>query len=453
VKPGIAASTAHPTTWSTLAGRATPEFAKLRQWAGNGILAVLDQGLISGANFVLGVCFARTAGPEPYGAYMLMFAAFLLIANVYQALVLEPASVLVFSLFPDRHDRYLRSVLAMHAAFTLAFLAAGGAAILLAPYCGIHGALSSALAGLVIATPCVLLYWLSRCFAYLEIAPAQAVAGSAVYCLVLAACVVAVWRTVGLSPFLIFSCTAIAALAGSASLLVRRLPWSKAETLEPPLRSVWNRHWNFGRWGLGTVGLSWAQTNSISFISGSLLGLSQVGGLNALVALLLPMIQVLTCASRISLPRVAQIFTLHGVPGIRRPVLRVAAVLLLMTAAYAALITALHMPMFRHMFGERFLAYAWLAPIISVHVVGLAGITACDIAFLSMQIPQASFRIKMLMVIVMIPVNTLLTWRFGLVGAVAGVPVFSALTAVLMAFKLRSVWHNQTVALAQGVRS
>ena len=389
-----------------------------------------------------GICLARWAGPEPYGAYMLVFAAFLLIANAHQALLLEPPNVLAFSLFRGRHDRYLRAVLRLHGIFTAAFLAVGGAALWLAVRLGMKAVLCGALTGMVVAVPCVLLFWLARSFAYLEFAPAAAARGSAVYGGVLLASIVAVAWLHGLTPESVFCCAAAASLAASLRLLASRIPWGPAEPGEPGIRQVWARHWNYGRWGLGTVGLSWAQTNSISFISGSLLGLRDVGGLNALVALLLPMLQVLTSATRLALPRIAQIYTAHGLEATRRPVLRVSLVLVALTAAYAIVISLLRGPLFHHLYGERFMAYAWLVPMIGLHLVACGGIAACDIGFNSIQAPHASFPIKLLLVLVMIPVNTALTWRFGLLGAALGVSAFSSLTAILLARKLRAVWQG-----------
>jgi O-antigen/teichoic acid export membrane protein len=414
----------------------------VRKWAPSGLLALLDQGLVSGSNFIAGVLLARSAGPGPYGAYMLLFAAFLLIANVHQALVLEPTSVFAFTLFPDRKDRYLRAVLLMHGIFTVGFLATGGAAILLAPRLHISGALANALAGMVAAVPCVLLFWVSRCFAYLEFAPAKAMRGSLVYCVALLGLLMAAWRLVGLSPKVVFICTAAAAVVAGTRLLAAWLPWRPADGPEPSLGEVWHHHWGYGRWALGSVGLGWAQTNAISFISGWLLGLREVGGLNALVGLLLPMFQTLASATRLSLPRVSRIFSARGVAATRRPVLRIAITLIALTAGYALLVSVLRDPIFDRLYGARFMPYAWMVPIVSFHIVAWGAITACDIGFNSIRAPHASFRVKALMVAIMIPVNTLLTWRFGLPGAVAGVPFFSALTAIFLAFRLRAVWRE-----------
>jgi O-antigen/teichoic acid export membrane protein len=421
------------------------ELARLQRWAPSGVLALLDQGLISGSNFVLGVSLARTAGPDAYGAYMVIFAVFLLIANVHQALLLEPTNVLAFSLFPDRNDRYFRTVLLMHAIFTGVFLAAASLVWLLAPRVHMRYLLMNALAGMVIATPCVLLFWLARCFSYLDFAPGRAVRGSLLYTAVMFTGLLVSIAYRSVTPLGVFICTAFAALCATLFLLIPYRMNRPMDLPEPKLREVWRRHWRFGRWGLSTVGLSWAQTNSISFISGSLLGLRATGGLNALIGLLLPMFQVLSAITRVALPRIARISAKEGVQSTKSPVVRVAFTSGILTGAYWLALLFGHNLLLHWTYGQRFASYAYLAPVIGLHLVACAVITACEIGFNSIQSPRSSFRIKLLMVAVMVPVNTAITWRFGLIGAAVGVPGLSAATAACMAFKLRRVWRDHRV--------
>jgi O-antigen/teichoic acid export membrane protein len=440
----------HPLSSTGNGVRLGPEMARLLRWAPSGALALLDQGLISGSNFLLGISLARTAGPESFGAYTVMFSVFLLIANVHQALLLEPTNVFAFSLFPERSDRYLRAVLIMHAIFTAIFIAVAGSILMIAPRLQIRGALAGALAGMVVATPCVLLFWLARCFAYLDFAPARAARGSLTYSAALLAGVSACLFSGGMTPLRAFLCTALAAVVASLFLLYR-YRGNKRASVEPGLPEVWRRHWRFGRWGLGTVGLSWAQTNSISVISGSLLGLQMTGGLNALISLLLPMFQVLSSATRVVLPRIAQIYTWHGLQSTKRPVLRVAAILVFLTTTYWLALALGHNLLLHLTYGQRFAPYAHLIPIIGFHVVACSIITICDIGFASIQAPQLSFRTKLVMVAVILPVNTALTWRFGLLGAVIGVPVLTTATGFCMAARLRQVWRQHDASVIEGV--
>src|SRR3954451_1960960 len=64
--------------------------SKAGRWASKGGLAILDQGLISGSNFLIGILLARWLIPAEYGAFSLAFSVFLLLSYVYQSLLSEP---------------------------------------------------------------------------------------------------------------------------------------------------------------------------------------------------------------------------------------------------------------------------------------------------------------------------------------------------------------------------
>jgi hypothetical protein len=49
-------------------------FGTFRKWFAKGGLAIVDYGLISGSNFLLGVLLARWLSPRDYGAYALSFS-------------------------------------------------------------------------------------------------------------------------------------------------------------------------------------------------------------------------------------------------------------------------------------------------------------------------------------------------------------------------------------------
>jgi O-antigen/teichoic acid export membrane protein len=160
----------------------------------------------------------------------------------------------------------------------------------------------------------------------------------------------------------------------------------------------------------------------------------------------LPMIQVLCVIPRLAVPRLAQIFTLYGAAATHRPVIRLAVAVTALVAAYWFALTVAHRPLFRLVYGERFMAYAYLIPVISLYLLAWGVVTACDIAFNSIQQPQASFAVKVLMVAITVPVSTAMSWRFGLTGAAIAVPACSMMTAVCMTLKLRAVWRQQHVA-------
>ena len=58
-----------------------------RRWIRGGILAVVDQGLMSGSNFALSILLARWLTSEQYGAYAVALSIFFFVSTVHQALL------------------------------------------------------------------------------------------------------------------------------------------------------------------------------------------------------------------------------------------------------------------------------------------------------------------------------------------------------------------------------
>ena len=78
---------------ATAVGPRTPALRTATRWATKGSLAILDQALISGSNFLVSICLARWLMPEQYGSYALAFSISLLLTFLYQSLLLEPMAV------------------------------------------------------------------------------------------------------------------------------------------------------------------------------------------------------------------------------------------------------------------------------------------------------------------------------------------------------------------------
>ncbi|MDR7400087.1 MAG: hypothetical protein QN144_12370, partial [Armatimonadota bacterium] len=70
-----------------------PTLARARVWASRGLWAVADQGLFSGANFVVNVLLARWLSPAEYGAFAVALSIFYLLAGFHSAVLTEPMMV------------------------------------------------------------------------------------------------------------------------------------------------------------------------------------------------------------------------------------------------------------------------------------------------------------------------------------------------------------------------
>src|SRR5579863_8501001 len=97
---------------------------KLVSWGSKGGLAVLDQALISGSNFVVSILLARWLMPDQYGAYAVAFGIYIMLSLVYQSLVLEPMGVFGGSTYRHNIRGYLRSLVWIHVALSVAICSA-----------------------------------------------------------------------------------------------------------------------------------------------------------------------------------------------------------------------------------------------------------------------------------------------------------------------------------------
>src|SRR5882757_198478 len=91
------------------------------RWLKKISFAVLDQGLISGTNFTLGILLARWLSPSEYGIYALCFSAYLLISAIQQAIVLEPMSVLGPTQYQERYRAYVGTLVVMQPVLGILF--------------------------------------------------------------------------------------------------------------------------------------------------------------------------------------------------------------------------------------------------------------------------------------------------------------------------------------------
>ena len=155
---------------------------KFLPWVGKGGLALLDFGLYSGSNFLLGILLARWMAPEQYGAYALVFSIFILVTFLYQALLLEPLSVFSGTTYSKNLRGYLQSNFWLHWGVSAVICALMAATAIAAKVWWHSPASAMAFAGMTAATPFILIHALGRRSFYLKLSPGPAAFGSSFYC-------------------------------------------------------------------------------------------------------------------------------------------------------------------------------------------------------------------------------------------------------------------------------
>jgi hypothetical protein len=153
--------------------------ARLRAWGLESTLSFVDQGLMSVAGFGVNLLLARWLAPDLYGAFTVVFAAFLFVSGFHNVLLLEPLSVMGSSRYADRLPAYFRAQIAVHGMLVGVLSLVGLLVGLILWRVTPHSPLVSAMfrSAMVLS----LLLWLARRMCYGMQRPGVAVGGSATY--------------------------------------------------------------------------------------------------------------------------------------------------------------------------------------------------------------------------------------------------------------------------------
>jgi O-antigen/teichoic acid export membrane protein len=421
-------------------------------WLSKGVLAVLDQGLVSGSNFVIGVLLARSLGPEQYGSYALAFSIFLFLAAFHQNLVLSPLSVFGPSQYSQRTRDYLGAVLWIQTGFgalVMLFLLAS-AAITRAMH---QPEMASALVGLSFGAPCILMFWLARASQYLKLAPGPAAAAAAFYCITIGAGLLLLKRAAALSPFSVYVLMGIGSLVASYLLFRTLKPRMRPSRRELTVASVWREHWTYGRWELSSGLVYWLGENVWLMMTGFFLGVADVGGLRSVTNLVLPASHIMVAAGRLIQPHASRVSGEQG-PGATANLIHTVAVLLATGAfGYFALVTALHVPLMRLLYGGKFMEYAYLAPWMTLGLVFQAATQAYNVGLRALRFPSSLLIIYGVSTGVGVIGGLPATYAFGLHGMIVAAVISNfalGLTAMLL-FRAKAGAPAQAVTTIESV--
>jgi len=408
---------------------------KAMPWITKGGLAILDQALISGSNFLVGILLARWLVPAAYGAYALSVSIFLLLSFISQALLFEPMFVFSGAVYQRSMRGYFRAVLWIHAAITaVTFLLLGtsaGIAFLRAEPNGLPGALL----GVTIASPCILLFWLARRTYYTQLAPARATSGAAIYCLLLVAGLFLVHRRYTISSFSAYLIMGAAALGTAVYLLLHLWHLLPESESGPTFGQACQRHWQYGRWALATCMATWIPFYMYYPLLTTFSGMAQAGELRALMNLALPLEQTYTAISSLLLPYASRMQERFGVASAHR--LNKNFTLLYVGGAfgYWAIVIPLRAQAFHLLYGGKYLEIAYLIPVVGLETLLSSAAFGPATVLRAMEAPAAIFYARLAASTLALVVGVPLTKYYGLSGAVWSI-VFSNLATYLVTLHL-----------------
>ncbi len=337
-------------------------------WLGRGLWAVLDQGLFSGANFLVNILLARWLAPEEYGAFAVALLVFYFLAAFHMAVLTEPMMVFGAGKYREHFHKYLGILLYGHWGISaLIALALGVAAFVFAHYGS--QAMARALTGLAVASPFLLLIWLVRRACYVPMQPVWAAAGSGINLAVTLAGLFLLWRAGLLSSLsglvLLGAASAIASL-GLLALPLR--PRLRGFTGNPVPATVLSDHWRYGRWSLAESIIYSISNHLLVVLISIFLGLAESGVFAAIMNFYRPVNLFTQAMTVVLLPTFSAWKSRSmSVQRLRRKGLLLGILMGVLIALYSVLLTIAWHPMVESIYAGKYDKYATLSLLIGIN--------------------------------------------------------------------------------------
>ena len=425
-----------------LASSSRMRSASIRGWGQKLGSSIVDQGILSGANFLVSMLLARWLTASEYGSFAVGFAGFLLLSGFHNALILEPMSVLGTAYRDYELPRYLWSLIWIQGALVIGLALVLGGISVLAWSMGPH--LGRSFGGLALAMPSILLYWFLRRVCYLVSRPQLAMRGGVIYAISLLTIFLAISGGGRASSFVTFVSMGLASSAAFAVI------WRSLNEVFGSRPSFWKlsdvlgllvKHWAYGRWVLGSTWVHWLSSSGYLPLVGSFAGLAQAGALQALQNLLAPLQQTLTALGLVLLPWLAGQSINYGGRFVKDRTIPLALGLVSLAVLYALPLIA---------WGERltevlyqpgeYSRYAWLFPYLSAASVLGAATQGLALGLRAIGRPDAVFWSQAVATLVMVSVGIQLVRMLGLYGVVIGLVASSTAMVLTLLIYVSRGW-------------
>lgn len=399
--------------------RAKQLVSTLRAWSVRGAFALLDQGLISGSNFVVAILLAQWLTPSEYGTWALAFEVFLFVSIVYSSLVLEPMSVFGPSLYRDDLRGYLGILLRIHCVFAVLITTGVFATATVVNILKPASSLPLALVGVSVATPCLLLFWLARRGFYVLLMPQKAAWGACAYSAAMLAGMVIVYRMRSLSPltaFLMMMAAAAITAPGMLFWFKRRLPLSPPGRIQA--KDVLRKHWRYGCWALGSSAVIWFSAALFYPLLGTFFTLAETGKFKALMNLNSPIGQAFFAVGLLSLPYASRAQHDRNEKDRSHLAWKLTGLYASGTCAYWVVLFILRSPIVHHLYGGKYSQIMMLIPWLAVGSILRLSATGQTTVLKSINKPELVFVAYSAACVVSIALGIPATRWFGVTGAV-----------------------------------
>jgi O-antigen/teichoic acid export membrane protein len=396
--------------------------------ASKGVLALVDQTLVSGTSFATAVIVNRNSSSDQVGLYYLTASIVLIALGTHEHVIAAPYTILSKRHQGRELSLYGGSVWLHHAILTALSIVALLVSIVALSWIG-PADMVPGLWALVGAGPMLLLReWIRRfTFADLRIVPAIALDFTVASLQIGALLLLAYFDR--LTLFAIY-----AAMGGACAAACVLWYFSNRPSLHVDRARVlpdWKRNWSFGKWALRSYFVGNTTPYIMPWIVNAAAGTAAAGTLGACITLVGLTNLLLLSVDRVLTPRAAQAFVAGG-PALLKRVLGLAAgfmVAVLGVFCLAVFLTGDWIAVFAY--GSKFVGSGPILAVLALHTLMVSLQMVAGIGLWAIEQPRANFLADVCSLAATLGMAAVLVGPLGVLGAALGILAGSTTAVVI----------------------
>lgn len=409
--------------------------------------ALTDQAIFAGSNFAINILLARWMSPNEYGAFVVAYAWFVLIHNLYEAVLVEPMSYYASDKYAHKFRKYMGFVFYGHTIIGMVMIAVLLVGTLVAHYLD-SSIIVSAMAGAALAAPFMSIRWLVRQPFYVQSQPQKAVWGGVIYCILVIPSMSILHQLDWLSPFSALILMGICGVLASLVLVLGMIKpnWSLKDD-ELTVSNVIEAHWSYSKWATLFRLLQWLQSNIYYVLLPLLATLATSGALRSINNLIYPVFMANAAISGVLLPMFVRTYNRDKKEFVKR-VRDINIVLFIMMGGYFLVIVLFGHEIISRLYDGQYDEYVDWPVLISlgaIPVVVVAGVILTT-ALRAMGWVKLTFQSKIIPTVLNVTIGIVLVAKLDILGANIATFMNASVTLILLYIYFRQRLNSDEVS-------
>jgi O-antigen/teichoic acid export membrane protein len=394
-----------------------------------GLLALVDQSLISGTNFVTTVLVANAVGLNAFGQFALASMVLMFANGIQASIITEPQSVIGASKSKTLYAKYVSSVGVLQLCFALLVSLLILVATLIARIVDWNSTLLIALLPAAVAWQ---IQEFTRRVLYARGLIQEALKNDVMSYGGQAIGVIVLWRTNHLTGAL-----ALLVLAATSTVGCVIGMWQIRSLLESSVqlemvRSTIRDHWQFGKWLVGSTILNWTSAQIYPVFIAAFVGVAATGAMRAMLTIVGPSQVLLFAMGSLLTPVVAGINIDGGVTAVNAFARRLIVITSPLILLFCISVSVFSRPLVEIVYGREYVEYSWILIFLSVFYLMLYVQTILSLCLRAVEATTQIFVGYFWSTSIVMTVGLLAVYTVGLWGASIGLVIHGVIMNVAL---------------------